>query len=46
MKDMRFRISSTCLHQGIDIKSETTHEIAIRVAAQLIEVKNKKLKNF
>lgn len=26
---------------GIDIKSETTHEIAISVAAQLIEVKNR-----
>ena len=31
---------------GINIKSETTHEIAISVAAQLIEIKNKKINNF
>lgn len=31
---------------GMDIKSETTHEIAISVAAQLIEIKNKNINNF
>ena len=34
------RISKVHAPIGIDIKSETTYEIAISVAAQLIKVKN------